>query len=307
LIWLIPSIQLFLDFFDLETDSATGDNCVLLAIDHFSKYVWAEPLWNKMASSVERFLLDLFRREGVWENIGTDNAKQFTAESVLSVYRQLGSKLVNGRPYHPQEQGVVERMVRTTKEAVMCSALCTLWLFLQIGKIIRRENGCVFWVESLPNVVAKYNDTQHSTTKATPFFAFRGRMPQSASLQLLGAKSYEVQAAIAENIVRRGNQNIAHRLGLSEKHEKYKPAPGCLAFVKTPGHLIKNKKVRERWIFVAQLTALNTVRKCWDGTWITVRLPLIHLIFCRHLLTEILLVQLLQTCTQGTVIIIVPD
>jgi transposase InsO family protein len=107
----------------MPPDSNTAESSVLLAIDHFSKFAWAEALFDKNSFRVRNFLLKLFRQEGCWDTVGSDNGSSFVAEDVQFVYRELNIKLVNGRPYHPQEQGAVERLVRTLKKDVPTPAI----------------------------------------------------------------------------------------------------------------------------------------------------------------------------------------
>lgn len=82
----------------------------------------------------------------------SDNGSEFKNKLMREIISSLGLKHVFGAPYHPQSQGVVERLNRTIKGslAIMSEDL----------------NGA--WSTIYDNIVKSYNDTYHSTIKCSP-------------------------------------------------------------------------------------------------------------------------------------------
>ncbi len=90
---------------------------ILTAICCFSRWVWLVPIPDKTAETIgrallERVLLDLAMFPAV---LRSDRAPEFTGSVVAYINHQLEIKHVLGASYHPQSQGIVERMHRTLK------------------------------------------------------------------------------------------------------------------------------------------------------------------------------------------------
>src|SRR6266536_6595231 len=79
--------------------------------DHFSRFSWARALTSKRAVEVAAYLFDLFHSLGSSPTIlQSDNGKEFCASVIKEpVILWPSVKIINGRPRHPQSQGLVER------------------------------------------------------------------------------------------------------------------------------------------------------------------------------------------------------
>ena len=79
--------------------------------DHFSRFSWAKALTSKRAVEVAAYLFDLFRFLGSSPTIlQSDNGKEFCTSVIKELVNLWPSiKIINGRPCHPQSQGLVER------------------------------------------------------------------------------------------------------------------------------------------------------------------------------------------------------
>ena len=71
------------------------------------------PIKSKSAAEVCRLLLDVMYRYGPPRIIQTDNGKEFNNASLTEVVEEMRILKINGRPYHPQSQGRVERLNQT--------------------------------------------------------------------------------------------------------------------------------------------------------------------------------------------------
>ncbi|MBW0585127.1 hypothetical protein O181_124842 [Austropuccinia psidii MF-1] len=73
----------------------------------------------------------------------------------------LGTKLVFSIAYHPQTDGLAERMIQTMEDI--------LRIFCAYGKEYKDHEGYTHdWVTLLPAVQQAYNTSQLSTTAKTP-------------------------------------------------------------------------------------------------------------------------------------------
>ena len=75
------------------------------------RFSWAKALTSKRAIEVAAYLFDLFHYIGSSPTIlQSDNGKGFCAEVIKELIEMWPSvKIINGRPRHPQSQGLVER------------------------------------------------------------------------------------------------------------------------------------------------------------------------------------------------------
>ena len=77
-------------------------------IDTFSKYGYNYIISNKKADTVLGKLKDFINRNGKPNTIHMDNGKKFVNKLFDEYYEVNKIKIIRGRPYHPQSQGVVE-------------------------------------------------------------------------------------------------------------------------------------------------------------------------------------------------------
>ncbi|MBW0491951.1 hypothetical protein O181_031666 [Austropuccinia psidii MF-1] len=101
--------------------------------------------------------------------ISTSNPK-FKSELWTNLYDMLGTKLAFSTTYHPQTDGLAERMIQTMEDI--------LRKFCAYGTEYKDHEGYTHdWVTLLPAVQLPYNTGQHSTTGNTPPLVEKGLNP----------------------------------------------------------------------------------------------------------------------------------
>ena len=77
----------------------------------FSKFVVLRPLRPKTADEVAQCLVHIFCEHGPPHILHTDNGAEFSNKTLLAILHRLRSstRIVHGRPRHPEDQGSVER------------------------------------------------------------------------------------------------------------------------------------------------------------------------------------------------------
>ncbi|CAF4558114.1 unnamed protein product [Rotaria sp. Silwood2] len=156
--------RLQMDLIDLRTRPDGEYQWILHCRDHFSKFSWAFPMKTKEARFVAEHLVSLFYQFGPCKILQSDNGKEFTA-SVIKDLKIVwpGLVIINGRPRHPQSQGLVER-----GNATLCDVL---------GKFMTDRNT-THWTTCLPPVVYSLNTSLARGVNMTPYEIVFGQKPR---------------------------------------------------------------------------------------------------------------------------------
>ncbi|MBW0577863.1 hypothetical protein O181_117578 [Austropuccinia psidii MF-1] len=98
---------------------------------------------------------------GVPKIVISDRDPKFTSEFWTNLYDMLGTKLAFSTAYHPQTEGLDERMIQTMEDI--------LRRFCAYEMEYKDHEGYTHdWVSLLPAVQLAYNRSQHYTTGKTP-------------------------------------------------------------------------------------------------------------------------------------------
>ncbi|MBW0518552.1 hypothetical protein O181_058267 [Austropuccinia psidii MF-1] len=134
-------------------------NAFLIIVIRFSKSVRFLPC-HKEDTAMDNALLfwnNVISTCGVPKIIIGDRDPEFTSEFLPTLYDMLGTKLSFSTDYHPQTDGLAERMIQTMEDI--------LRRFCAYGMIYKDHEGCTHdWVTLLPAVQKAYNTSQHFTT-----------------------------------------------------------------------------------------------------------------------------------------------
>jgi transposase InsO family protein len=158
--------RIYLDLMDF-TSQPDGDYHWILQIkDHFSRYIWLFALKDKSSEEVARSVGFWMSWCGCPKRFYADNGTEFKGELIdLLQQRTPEIPIINGRPYHPQTQGSVEKA-----NGIFKARLAAL----------RAERGLPHaWSKLLPELQEVINITPNRMLPAhtTPFEVFFGRKP----------------------------------------------------------------------------------------------------------------------------------
>ncbi|MBW0534136.1 hypothetical protein O181_073851 [Austropuccinia psidii MF-1] len=107
---------------------------------------------------------------GVPKIIIRDRDSKFTFEFWTNLYDMLGTKLAFSTAYHPQTDGLAERMIQTMEDIFR--------RFCAYGMKYKDHEGYTHdWFTLLPAVQLDYNKSQHSSTGKTPALVEKGCHP----------------------------------------------------------------------------------------------------------------------------------
>ena len=102
---------------------SNGFNHLLTIVDRFTRWPTAIPIRDISAETViDALALNWIAQHGVPETITTDRGSQFTSEIWKQLLQTWGVKHSTTTAYHPQSNGLVERLHRRLKESLI--ALC---------------------------------------------------------------------------------------------------------------------------------------------------------------------------------------
>ncbi|MBW0467476.1 hypothetical protein O181_007191, partial [Austropuccinia psidii MF-1] len=100
----------------------------------------------------------------------SDRDQKFKSEFWTNLYDMLGTKIEFFTAYHPQTDGLAERMIQTMQDIIR--------RFCAYGMEYKDHEGYTNdWVTLLPEVQLAYNTSQHSTTGKSPSLVERGWHP----------------------------------------------------------------------------------------------------------------------------------
>ena len=150
-----PNVQYQADLMDLQNYKRQnhGNSYILVIIDVFSRELFAFPLKNKFGKTVVTAFEKLFRNKHIPMYLQTDDGTEF-----FNIHMQKLLKKHNVNHFSVKSQfkaSMAERVIRTVKTR--------LWRYFTY-------KGSYQWVKVLPDLVASYNDTPHSSLpdKLTP-------------------------------------------------------------------------------------------------------------------------------------------
>ena len=129
-----------------------GYKFLLIAIDVFSKKIYARPIKQKTGREVSEAFTDIFSRiKKIPRKIQTDHGKEFHNATVKYVLDKHGVKHFS--TYNTEKAQIVERAIRTIKQKIF-----------KIFQVTGKQE----WIDVWPKVVAGYNRTEHSATGEAP-------------------------------------------------------------------------------------------------------------------------------------------
>jgi transposase InsO family protein len=151
---------------DFITDlpESKGATMRLVVVDCFMKMAHFIPVKKKDSLTVARaYLENVWKYHGFPEDVVSDRDGTFTGQFFTDLYNYLRVKRSMSTAYHPQTDGQTERM-----NQIIVSYLRSLCNYEQNN-----------WVGILAMAEYAYNNSKHSATKISPFFANYGFEPRT--------------------------------------------------------------------------------------------------------------------------------
>ena len=163
-----PMELVMFDLFFLPFKDDEGQGICMMIIDHFTKYKWGATMTRKTMYEVAEILIAVFRMEGNCERWHSDNGSEFLNYVVTHARKVLNiPQLTNGRPRHPQCQGLVERANGTCKRKVLMNCA---------AEGLKNGDSKWNWKKHLEDVLMNENDAPLKVYKGlNAFFCLRNR------------------------------------------------------------------------------------------------------------------------------------
>lgn len=159
---------------------------ILSVIDVFSRYHRLIPLERKRCEPIADALCGLYKEHGPPRVIQHDHGTEFKGP-VEKLCKSLKIKVIQGRPYHPQSQGKIERSHRVYKKKLSYD-------MLTIGK------SGVSWVKSLPDYARTMNlDPREELSWKSAFEVYYGRKINRDELISRSDNQIIEERALSEN------------------------------------------------------------------------------------------------------------
>uniref|UniRef100_A0A6G5AC55 Putative tick transposon n=1 Tax=Rhipicephalus microplus TaxID=6941 RepID=A0A6G5AC55_RHIMP len=149
-----PFTQIGMDFLGPFPTSTTGNRWIIVSTDYLSRYAETKAMQRGTAAEAAQFFIEnIVLRHGAPTTVITDRGPAFTAELLESVLRLSGTAHRRTTAYHPQTNGLTERLNRTLTD--------------MISMYVDTEHKN--WDQILPYVTFAYNTARQETTGMTPF------------------------------------------------------------------------------------------------------------------------------------------
>jgi hypothetical protein len=155
-----PMERLGIDLCGPFPESYDGKIFILTCTDYFSKWTECIPLPDKQAHTVAKALVDnVFTRLGCPWEIVSDQGPEFDNKLLKSLCERFHIAKIRTTPYHPNSNGVAERVHRTLNS--------------MMGRIIGEQQ--TDWTDHLQPLMCAYRAAVHASTGYSPNFIMMGR------------------------------------------------------------------------------------------------------------------------------------
>ncbi|PRP74586.1 retrotransposable element protein [Planoprotostelium fungivorum] len=153
--------------FMVELPECQGFNAIMVVVDRFTKMSHFIPCKNTITSeeTATLYIDRVFRHHGIPEHIISDRGPQFSSGFWKSFWNAIGTEPLLSTAYHPETDGQTERVNSVLNQ------------YLRIFCSYMQDD----WVPLLATAEFSYNNSIHTATGTTPFFANQGLHPNAGS------------------------------------------------------------------------------------------------------------------------------
>ncbi|KAE8216955.1 hypothetical protein CF319_g8841, partial [Tilletia indica] len=157
-----PWTDVAMDFVEALPNSF-GFDAILVIVERLTKMALFIPTYTTLTSPdlAKLYLQHVFSKHGLPDTIVSDRGSEFTSSFWRSLCKLLGIKQALSTAYHPQTDGQTERVNQSLEQ------------YLRTFTNYQQSD----WSDFLPLAEFAYNNSEHSTTQTTPFFANKGYHP----------------------------------------------------------------------------------------------------------------------------------
>ena len=140
-----------------------GNRYVIVFAEYFTKWAEAYAVEDQTSETITRLLIDnVVCRHGVPVKLLSDRGSNLLSTLIMEVCELLGMKKINSTSYHPQTDGLVERMNWTLR-----------------GMIAKQAHKFgPDWDLHLQQLMFTYQAKSHESRGESPFFLIYGRDPR---------------------------------------------------------------------------------------------------------------------------------
>lgn len=157
-----PFFRVGLDLLGPFPISSSGNKWIAVATDYATRYAITRALPTSCATDVADFLLrDIILLHGAPRQLLTDRGRNFLSKVIDDLLRSCSTKHKLTTSYHPQTNGLTERLNRTLTD--------------MLSMYVSKDHHD--WDVALPYVTFAYNSSRHDTAGFSPFYLFYGREP----------------------------------------------------------------------------------------------------------------------------------
>lgn len=158
-----PWSSISVDFIT-QLPESNGSTAICVFVDRFTKMAHFAPTTDNINAegTVQLFLERVFSAHGLPDDITSDRGSTFTSQFTQSILKALHIKQNLSTAFHQRTDGQTERVNSVLEQYLRC------YIDYQ------QDN----WSTLLPLAEFAYNNTVHSSTKVTPFFANYGYHPK---------------------------------------------------------------------------------------------------------------------------------
>ncbi|GJZ83694.1 putative reverse transcriptase domain-containing protein [Tanacetum coccineum] len=154
-----------MDFVTKLPKSPQGHDTIWVIVDRLTKSAIFTPMreTDSMEKLARLYIKEVVARHGIPVSIICDRDPRFASRFWRSLQKALGTSLDMSTAYHPETDGQSERTIQTLEDMLRACVI-------DFGK---------GWINHFPLVEFSYNNSYHTSIKATPFEALYGRKCRS--------------------------------------------------------------------------------------------------------------------------------
>lgn len=207
-----PWSSIALDFIvKLPTSPSTGNDSIPVIVDRFTKFAHFLPCREEgtdAARFAQLFYASIFPAHGLPDDIVSDRGAVFNSTFWRTLSALTRTEMKMSTAFHPQTDGVTERLNQTLEQ------------YLRLHVNYQQDD----WEDLLPLASFVYNDTLHSATKTTPFYANDGLHPTfDVSFIRLDGKYRDANAVSFASRMKTHHQVLRYELENAAKRMKEAP------------------------------------------------------------------------------------